>query len=92
MITKYRTRSTIPEIDMIEVDRETNASVWINGVRRQKDSGYERFHDSWEEAHKSLIEKASRRIETVEMELVRYKQALSSNRRTLDLIREMKKP
>ena len=48
-------RSIKPEIKTVEIERETNSSVWINGSRRSKRSGWVSYYDSFGEAKKALI-------------------------------------
>ena len=63
MITKYRTRTfgTKPIVE-VQVERETNASVWIDGNRRAKRSEYDNYFDSWVDAKKHLLERAERKL------------------------------
>jgi len=44
-----------PEIEEIEVERETESSVWINGKSQRKQTEYCYYFDSWEDAHESLL-------------------------------------
>jgi hypothetical protein len=60
-ITKYS--ASFGSIDKIEVEKETDASVWYrtnNGALRRaaKRSSYESIFDTWAEAHAFLIDKA----------------------------------
>lgn len=48
MIVKYRTGGFGKNlIEKIEVDRETESGVWINGRRNAKDSSWHKDYDSW---------------------------------------------
>lgn len=68
MITKYVT-SYDARINHIEVESETEKSVWIKGRRRSKESGYERFHDTWEKAHAFLLDRETKNVEAIRRQL-----------------------
>ena len=57
MIKKYRTGSYGEPIEVVEVDRETEKSVWIKGHRNEKITNYHSYFDSWSEAHDYLVKK-----------------------------------
>lgn len=61
---KYRveTYSNQP-IDVIEIDRETESSFWIRGLRSAKSPGYLEIFDTWEEAHSCLLVRAEKNVE-----------------------------
>ena len=64
MVVKYRTNSFLRKtIERVEIERETESSVWIGDRRRAKRSEYESYWDSWEEARSYLIEKAEGRFD-----------------------------
>ena len=70
MSKKYKTRwSSIYEV---EIERETESSVWINGSRSAKVTSWERYFDSFAEAKAYLTEDKQRKIET---ELIHVKNA-----------------
>jgi hypothetical protein len=59
MSIKYRTRGlSFPGIDAIEVERETEHCVWINGRKSNKVGSWENYHDTWEQAHAFLLAEA----------------------------------
>lgn len=59
MIKKYvATPGWSVEIHALEVERETDSSVWINGRRAAKRSEYHNYFDKWEGAHALLLAKA----------------------------------
>jgi hypothetical protein len=67
MKTKYRTnRSNYPDyIHPVQVAKETEKSVWPVGgrnAREAKISDYVQYHDTWEEAHKWLVKRANKRV------------------------------
>jgi len=66
-ITKYRTSSWRPEIEQVEVTRETEQSVFIacksgSDRREAKRSSYTQFHDSWADAHVYLSQRAESNV------------------------------
>lgn len=68
MITKFLT-SYDARITPIEVDQETEKSVWIKGRRRSKEGGYVRFHDSWDDAHAFLLDREQKNVEAIRRQL-----------------------
>ena len=68
---KYKTSggyrwSLDAEITEIEVERESEHSVWINGRAHRKISEYSVYHDTWEKAHEFLLIHARRKLENAE--------------------------
>ena len=66
---KYRIGGYYVRIEEIEILRETESSVFIATThsrkkeqREAKVSSYHQYHDTWEAAHKYLLEKASVRV------------------------------
>lgn len=56
---KYRIRPGIwpgTTIEMVEVEKETEASVWIHGQRIAKVAAYAEYHTTWADARASLLE------------------------------------
>ena len=66
-----------PDIREIEVDKETDISVWINGARRQKHSAYEAFFDTWGAAYERLRAVANLRVQAARNNIERYEQILA---------------
>lgn len=52
-VTAHKWRD--PEISKVEIDKETEKSIWINGRRYAKASSYESYFDSWNEAAQSAL-------------------------------------
>ena len=50
-------------IDVVEIERETDAFVWIAGRRNNKRSDWENFFDTGEEAKLFLISKAQANLD-----------------------------
>lgn len=82
---KYMSRSVSLRIEEVEIDRETESSVWINGSRVAKIGVYGSYHDTWEEAHQRLLALAQRDVDTLRRRL-----ELANSR--LGNIKGMKKP
>ena len=57
---KYEVRSWGAGIRAVEIDRETESSVWVAGNRRKKEGA---FFNTWREAHDYLLSKAERSME-----------------------------
>lgn len=55
---KYKTGSIYSsvEIESVEIERETESSIWIKGRMRSKRSRYEIYHASWQDAHDYLFQ------------------------------------
>lgn len=47
--------SVTPSIVEIEVERETDKCVWINGRKCNKSSDYECYEKTWEDARATLV-------------------------------------
>ena len=58
-------------IEAVEVEKETDKSVWIDGNRSAKRSGYNNYFDSWGEAHLFLLDKAGRKLDSAKFSLQR---------------------
>ena len=63
MIKYVSERSSIPAITAIEVERETESSVWIHGRRNAKRSGYLNYFDTFEQAKDFLLSEAHKIID-----------------------------
>lgn len=88
-MTKYKTESsawrTEAKITAVEIDRESESSVWVKGNRLQKVTQWHHFHDSWEAAQAYLISEAERKVEHMRRSLEVHKSYLGN-------IKGMKKP
>ena len=58
-------------IEVVEVERETESSVWVNGSRRKRSGGRDRYFDEWKDAHEWLIELAQRKLDDAKVALQR---------------------
>jgi len=57
---KYKTDGWNSLIERIEVERETDSSVWIKGRRCAKASSYNNYFDKWDQAKDYLLKGALR--------------------------------
>jgi len=74
MNIKYKVDDYDVSIREVEVERETDHSVWINGNRSQKISSWCKYYDDYESAFKYLdkfhsdkLDLAKRRLESAEI-------------------------
>lgn len=90
---KYKTDSGI-QIREIEVIRETEQSVvfmllWAGNTSRErmerKETGYHRWHDTWEAAHACILHRAATKLESARRNLQRAQDELGN-------VKGMKKP
>ena len=69
---KYRTR--FEKIEEIEIERETDKQlVFKNGRKEYKFSSWSNYHDTWDDAHKFLIEIEEKRVDSLRLQLERAK-------------------
>ena len=60
---KFKTGTFVRSlIEKVEVERETDSFVWINNRRVGKNTGYDQFWDSWEDALHFLLSRANDRV------------------------------
>ena len=57
------------EIVEVEVERVSDAYVWINGRRRNRRGSWETYHESWEKAKAHLIAEAERECQQAAYQL-----------------------
>lgn len=72
MITKYKTGGYYGSGQMIkevQIDKETDKSIWIGGRRRSKESSYYTYHDSWDLARDHLMSLAEISLENARVRL-----------------------
>ena len=60
----------------VEVERETDACIWINGRRSLKSSSYESYYNSWEDARLAIQTQAEGEIARLQDRLRQYEDAL----------------
>ena len=70
-MTKYRSRWQ--EIELVEVERETESCVWINGRKNSKATSYECYHDTAEQAKQHIIAEAQKEVDAAKNAL-KYKE------------------
>lgn len=68
--TSYRTGIGSSElIKVVEIDRCTTKSVWVDGHQQAKRTDWATYHDTWPMAQRHLLDKAKERVFQAEMEL-----------------------
>lgn len=68
---KYRTATWGKLIEAVDVDRETEASVWVNGRRNGKRTEYHSYFDTFAEAKQYLLDIAERSVNSARLNLAR---------------------
>jgi hypothetical protein len=53
----------------VEIERETESCVWINGRKNNKTSSYECYHDTPEQAKQWIINRAQTELDAVKCQL-----------------------
>ena len=78
-MTKYKTErssySVEAKITPVEVEKETDVSVWIKGARNAKVTDWHIYHDTWQAAHDHLTKEAERHVVSARLALERAKGA-----------------
>jgi hypothetical protein len=64
MPTKYQ--AMFGDVKPVEIDKETDSSVWIGGRRRTKDSGWRPLFDTEREAWQHCIAESIGNVEAAE--------------------------
>ena len=64
MKTKYLASEgwNSPRVETVQVESETSSTVTIKGKRRKKETQYESYFDTWQEAHEWLLRGAEGRL------------------------------
>jgi hypothetical protein len=73
------------DIIEVEVEKETDSSVWVKGHRNAKRSADATYCDTWDEAHNILLEKAQIRVDDARNRLNHANDVLGN-------VKGMKKP
>ena len=66
---KYLTGSWKQLIKEVDVEKETASSVWINGQRFSKETKYQIYHDSFDDAKNYLLNQSNKDIATKKHQL-----------------------
>ena len=81
-MTKYVVRlgPWMPEakITPVEIEKETEVSVWVNGHRNAKRSEWDNYYDTWQEAKDALQNRAQQQVDSLRLQLERAKGALGN--------------
>ena len=76
MKTKYKAMLHLKKIKKVEVERETNASVWINGSREDKKNRLVSYFDTFDEAKDWMIHSKKAYMKQVENTLEGIKETI----------------
>lgn len=71
-----RKRPRKPDIAVIEIERETEQYIWINGRRHSKTGSTIRYLSTWEEATNVLVKAQKEKIRLLERSLASAKHNL----------------
>lgn len=75
---KYKTSSYGVKIEAVEVGRETEHFVWINGRRRSRLGQYESYFDTWRLAKAHLVDVVDSKVSKLERQLAGARNDLSA--------------
>lgn len=64
------------EIKLVEIEKESDSCVWVQGRRKLKKSDYESYHDTEERAKECLIDDAESKVDSAERALIHAKAKL----------------
>lgn len=77
-------QSNIPiKIEKVEIEKETEGTVLIDGGWRYKNSRFYRYFDTWKEANSYIIK-------NIKSELKREMKAINQIRKNLKIVRSLK--
>jgi len=65
----YQTRNHYPFIMTIDAERQTEKSVWVDGVRRPKLAASLAYFDTFAEAKAHVVRRAGMKVETARLSL-----------------------
>lgn len=75
---KYVTYMNRIEVDVEEVEKETDKTVTINGRRNNKRSDWKNYHDSFDDAKQFLIDVARKKVDMRAIKLEVAKEELEN--------------
>lgn len=67
-----------PAIEKVDVERETQHSLWINGRRHKKYTDSSCYMNTWDEAHKKLMDYATQKVSLANHRLNQAKSLLDN--------------
>ena len=80
-MNKYRADIGYREaIHKVQIEKETEASIWIDGRRRGKSSEYSSYFDTWDQAHAYLIKKADGNLHRAKVSLALAQKAYNKTK------------
>lgn len=74
--TKFKTRWNA--IERVEVERETEHNVWVNGRQFVKRTGWDNYFDSFAEAKQYLVAQAEKEVSRLKEQLHKARTALGN--------------
>lgn len=74
---KYKTGEWNILIKEVEVERETDVSVWVNGRRCGKRTSWDNYFDTWAKAYSFLFDRATHTLEAAERRLESAKEQVA---------------
>jgi hypothetical protein len=77
-MTKYRTKWQ--QIEAVDVEKESDCFVWINGRRNAKTSSYECYFRTFDDAKAYLLDKAECKVAVAQSTLDRARNELAAVR------------
>lgn len=78
-------RTEFNKIYAVEIERFNDVSVWIEGRRQARVSGWRNYYPTWDDAHKALLVEATNDVDRCRRHLERAKDIFGN-------IKGMKKP
>lgn len=76
MAIKYKSRWE--EIEKVEIDRETDTSVWLKGEKYsvRKNTSWDNYHDTFEEAKDFIRQRELREIQNLESSIEYHREKI----------------
>ena len=78
------------ELKEFDITKETDAYFWVGTKKYKKQTTYESFFDTFEDAQQYLIEEANKRIKETKNRIEYDTQVLKRIYETMDKIKELK--
>jgi len=60
---KYKTGGYHKEIEAVEIEKESEKSVWINGRTQLKHTSYHNYFDTWQQGKDFLVKEAQQKVD-----------------------------
>lgn len=89
MTKKFRTSLGDTEIEELFIERETKASVWIDGERWKKKGGYYEFFDTEEDAKKMLKQYFTNVIAEYHLKIEHFNKQINRAKKKLESVNRL---